>query len=325
MGSESSKSSDSNSSKSDSDSSSNSGNKSGKLEIMNFLNENDNTIIYRVWIVKKSITVNDRHVNYDFSLDPIMRIAQTVFLLKNNVEKLEIVKPKVNIFKIKNECRWYFKHWAMILELSNGSFVNIQFGREGFSLKEFNKTETDGKNLLDSILDTWGEEEHPFSFCYLGNAFYEYNKLKQQLEKLKDKESKRFEEKGRVYYNLLHNNCQHFVCDIEKILFGKMKENHSFDYYLDEFYNKFFPNVDMDKLKSKYEKELNEKNVELFKQNINRIKEHSKAGMYKLKSKYENEFNTLYNLKRKKIEKNCFKEIRKIEDLFGFKCTDYIT
>ena len=41
----------------------------------------------------------------------------------------------------------------------------------------------------------------------------------------------------------------------------------SFDGYndqLDEFYNKFFPNVDMDKLKSKYEKELNEKNVELL-------------------------------------------------------------
>ena len=307
MGSESSKSSESNSSKSESDSSSNSAKNSGKFEILNFLQENDNTIIYRVWIVKKSITVKDRHVNVELPLS-------------FSFISLELVKPKVNIFKIKNECRWYFKHWAMILELSNGSFVNIQFGREGFSLKEFNKTETDGKSLLDSILDTWGEEEHPFSFCYLGNALYEYNKLKQKLEKFKDKESKRFKEKGEVYYNLLHYNCQHFVCDIEKILFGKMKGNHSFDYYLDEFYNKFFPNVDMDKLKSKYEKELNEKNVELFKQNINRIKEHSKA-----ESKYENEFNPLYILKRKKIEKKWYKKIRKIEDLFGFKCTDYIT
>ena len=144
---------------------------------MNFLQENDNTIIYRVWIVKKSISVKDRHVHV---------------VLPFSFNSLELVKPKVNIFKIKNECRWYFKHWAMILELSNGSFVNIQFGREGFSLKEFNKTETDGKSLLDSILDTWGEEEHPFSFCYLGNALYEYNKLKQKLEKLKDKESKIF-------------------------------------------------------------------------------------------------------------------------------------
>ena len=319
MGSESSKSSESNSSKSESDSSSNSAKNSGKLEILNFLQENDNTIIYRVWIVKKSITVKDRHVHV------VLPFSFNSLDIYGYNETLELVKPKVNIFKIKNECRWYFKHWAMILELSNGSFVNIQFGREGFSLKEFNKTETDGKSLLDSILDTWGEEEHPFSFCYLGNALYEYNKLKQKLEKFKDKESKRFKEKGEVYYNLLHYNCQHFVCDIEKILFGKIQGNHSFDYYLDEFYNKFFPNVDMDKLKSKYEKELNEKNVELFKQNINRIKEHSKAIMYKLKSKYENEFNPLYNSQRKNIEKKWYKKIRKIEDLFGFKCTDYIT
>ena len=252
MGSESSKSSESNSSKSESDSSSNSAKNSGKLEILNFLQENDNTIIYRVWIVKKSITVKDRHVN-DANVESSMVLIFSKFF-ESKERKLELDKPKVNIFKIKNECRWYFKHWAMILELSNGSFVNIQFGREGFSLKEFNKTETDGKSLLDSILDTWGEEEHPFSFCYLGNALYEYNKLKQKLEKFKDKESKRFKEKGEVYYNLLHYNCQHFVCDIEKILFGKIQGNHSFDYYLDEFYNKFFPNVDMDKLKSLYEK-----------------------------------------------------------------------
>ena len=149
MGSESSKSSNSNSSKSDSDSSSNSGCKSRKLEILNFLKENDNAIIYRIWIVKKSITVKDRHVHVVL---PFSFISLKLFGF--NDRKLELVKPKVNIFKIKNECRWYFKHWAMILELSNGSFVNIQFGREGFSLKEFNKTETDGKNLLDSILDT---------------------------------------------------------------------------------------------------------------------------------------------------------------------------
>ena len=59
MGSESS---DSNSSKSDSDSSSNSGNKNGGCETINYLNENENTIINRVWIVKKSITLNDRHI-----------------------------------------------------------------------------------------------------------------------------------------------------------------------------------------------------------------------------------------------------------------------
>ena len=59
MGSESS---DSNSSKSDSDSSSNSGNKNCEFETINYLKENENTIINRVWIVKKSITLNYRHI-----------------------------------------------------------------------------------------------------------------------------------------------------------------------------------------------------------------------------------------------------------------------
>ena len=51
-----------NSFKSDSDSSSNSGNKNDKLEKINLIQENENTIIKRVWIVKKSITIHDRHI-----------------------------------------------------------------------------------------------------------------------------------------------------------------------------------------------------------------------------------------------------------------------
>ena len=46
-----------------------------------------------------------------------------------------------------------------------------------FSLKEFDKTDIEGENLLNSIIETWGEEEHPFSFCYLGEANYEYENL----------------------------------------------------------------------------------------------------------------------------------------------------
>ena len=61
MGSESSNS-DSNSSRSDSDSSSNSGSAKGKLEEMLCLAENKNTIINRVWIVKKSISLGDMRV-----------------------------------------------------------------------------------------------------------------------------------------------------------------------------------------------------------------------------------------------------------------------
>ena len=110
MGSESSKS-DSNSSKSDSDSSSNSANNNGELETMDCLKENENTIINRVWIVKKSITLKDRHVNalYIHPFHPLKK-------RKLNPE-INLVWPKPNIFKIKNEYNSSCKHWAIILEL----------------------------------------------------------------------------------------------------------------------------------------------------------------------------------------------------------------
>jgi len=53
--------SDSNSFESDSVLLSNSG-KGNKLEEMNRTKENENTIINRVWIAKKLITLNDRHI-----------------------------------------------------------------------------------------------------------------------------------------------------------------------------------------------------------------------------------------------------------------------
>ena len=49
------------SSKSESDSS-NSGEKNSELEEMNDLKENKNTIINRVWVVKKSINLTDENV-----------------------------------------------------------------------------------------------------------------------------------------------------------------------------------------------------------------------------------------------------------------------
>ena len=154
MGSESSKS-NSNSSKSDSDSSSNSGkNKNGNLEKMDCRKENDNTMIYRVWIVKKSISLDDSHIG--FVKDFVTVFSSPFFALLNLTDKF-----------------FRFKHWAIILELSNDTYVNIQFGRDGFSLDEFNKTIIEGENILNSIIKTWGEKTHHCSFCYLGKANYE--------------------------------------------------------------------------------------------------------------------------------------------------------
>ncbi len=301
----------SNSSKSDSDSSSNSANKNRGLETMDCLKENENTIINRVWIVKKSITLYDRHVNA-FSLNLFLRLRKLYSKFESD---LNLVRPKPNIFKIKNEYNSSCKHWAIILELSNDSYVNIQFGKNGFFLKEYNKTDIKGENVFNSIMGTWGEEECPFSFCYLGNANYKYDKLKITLNEKKNEESKRFKEKGETYYNALFKNCQHFACDIEKILFGEIKGWHSFDFYLDQFYDKFFPNINLEIIKLKYENSLKKENEELFKLNLKNIKEYYTSKMMADK---------ISKRKKQRLEEEelLFKE--EIEEWYSLKCDDYL-
>ena len=154
--------------------------------------ENDNTKIYKVWIVKKSITLNDGHINMDGVFGIVHTLNSIIDnLFKKNTEKPKLIKTEENIFDIENENKLWFKHWAIILELSNDTYVNIQFGRDGFSLDEFNKTNIEGENILNSIIKTWGEKTHPCSFCYLGKADYEYERLKETLKKIKDEEKKR--------------------------------------------------------------------------------------------------------------------------------------
>ena len=272
MGSEGSNS-NSNSSKSDSDIYSNSADNKKQLETMVCHPENKNTMINRVWIAKKSISMLDEHVNLFSSFTRRLRLKLALNLCKENElsEYLEYQKLHENVFNKVGHISAYFKHWALILELSNSSYVNIQFGRNGFSLKEFNKSENEGENLLNSILDTWGEKDDILSFCYLGEPNYEYEKLKIYLKEKKDEEKKKYEEKNCIYYNACFNNCQHFCCEIEKVLFGKIQGWHSFYYYLNEFYITFFPSINITELKLKYEEELKKKNDEIFKRNLNSI------------------------------------------------------
>lgn len=133
---------------------SNSANKNGELNQINFLKENENTLIKRVWIVKKSIDLHDRNVK------PNLNIFSPIIIN----DKVDLVKPKQNVFKIEDKVNSHFKHCAIILELSNNSFVNIQFGRNGFSLNEFNKTDIDGENIFNAIMDTWDKKMHLFHF-----------------------------------------------------------------------------------------------------------------------------------------------------------------
>ena len=75
-----------------------------------------------------------------------------------------------------------------------------------------------------------------------------------------------------TYYNAVSYNCQDFSCNIEKIIFGKTKTWHSFDYYINDFFSTFFPNYDINNLKMKYENDLKIKNKELYKLNVKKIK-----------------------------------------------------
>ena len=167
----------SNSFKSDSESSSNSGKKDGRLETMECKPSNYNTTIKRTWIIKKSISISDEHI----MIKNIFIYAYNTIAIPNFMKLEENPfsngDPKKAIFYSRQDWNSDFKHWAIILELSNDSYVNIQFGRNGFSLKEFNQTEIKGENILDAILYTWGEKNEPVSFCYLGNVNFDYEKL----------------------------------------------------------------------------------------------------------------------------------------------------
>ena len=270
MGCESSKS-ETNVSKSDSDYSSNSAKENGRLEMMDNFDENENIMVKRVWIVKRSIRLHDEHVKIFKPID--FFLLHLLHLPFENSPDISFVRPKPNVFTIENKYNNNFKHWAVILELSNKSYVNIQFGSNGFSLKKFNKTNIEGESVLNAIINTWGEDGLPFSFCYLGKANYNYKNLYNILKEKKNQEETKFKEKGKIYYSVLSNNCQHFACDIEKILFRKIKGWHSFNYYLNEFFEHFFPNINIDKLKKKYENDLKKINEELFKSNVKKIEE----------------------------------------------------
>ena len=242
----------------------------GDFETMNCLTDNRNTIIKRVWIVKRSISLSDKHIS----------IPMSCFLGSKTNSYINLFKHEENVFERKDEIKSSPKHWAIILELSNETYVNIQFGRKGFSLKEFNKTNIEGENIFNSIIETWGEYNDPFSFCYLGEANYEYNILIQYLENRKNEEIEMFNEKGFTYYNLITYNCQHFVCDIEKVLFGHIKMFHSFNYYVNQFYSHFFPHIHLDRLKEKYTNYINTKNEEISKINKEEFKYKAKVGAF---------------------------------------------
>ena len=202
------------------------------LENMHYKRQNSHSTIYRVWIAKKAVDISDARILDLYEISEYNPSETVKRILKDNeisIPKIEKTIP--NILNIYNGIVFGIKHWAIILELSNDTYVNIQFGRTGFSLEEF----SDGERCLNAYLaisQTWGRKNSPLSFCFLGECNYKYRDLLKYLVRKKEKEKVEVGKKGRVWYNLLSENCQLFACEIEALIFGEIKLWHSFPYYL---------------------------------------------------------------------------------------------
>ena len=61
------------------------------------------------------------------------------------------------------------------------------------------------------------------------------------------------------------------ACDIEKILFNRIQIWHSFNYYLDDFINNFFPKVNLANLKLKYNEKIYKENKIIYNNNLKKI------------------------------------------------------
>lgn len=162
------------------------------------LSFDNSPLITRVWICRKTISLYDEHV---FREDGSM--------VKN------MGKGFLQLGELFLGRDIY--HWAVILELSNNCAVNIQFGRDGTSLKIFssgNKFE----NVAQAIRETWGQKNASKKFCFLGKPRKVFNEIYYYLE-----EKKREEKLFGVFYNLITYNCQLFAVEVEKEIFGIKK------------------------------------------------------------------------------------------------------
>ena len=248
------------------------------LKMLGFTRENSRQTINRVWIAKRTIQSGQEQILGIYNMSKYAPSENIKDILeKNEIEPPIIEASKPNLFNISNRVVPYFKHWAIILELYNDTFVNIQFGRTGISLKEFSGKER-CENVLYAISDTWGDQTSPISFCYLGIAKYNnYRSLLKYLNRKKSKEKDLVDKNGKVFYHLTFSNCQHFVCEIEALLFEKIKFWHSFPYYLEDFYQTFFHieknemNIFLSLLKDRVDKF----NQNIYENNVKRIEEYA--------------------------------------------------
>ena len=240
--------------------------------------ENSNTKINRVWISKRNVTQSDEKLSDIYNISQYEASENINDILKNNgITPPKIEPTKTNLFNIKNGFNRHFKHWALILELNNYTYVNVQFGRTGISLKEFSGKER-CENVLYAISETWGQQNHPLSFCELGIPINnDYKSLRDLLDEKKEIEKDKINKNKKIFYNFAYRNCQNFVCEIEKVLFKKKQFWHSFPYYLEDFYQKFFEidETDMNRFLSLLKDRVDKKNQEIYENNLKSIEEYA--------------------------------------------------
>ena len=284
------------------------------LENMKYTSENSHETITRVWIAKKACELKNIQSLALYEISEYKPSEDIKDILENNNISIPEIQPlKPNLLNIDNGIKVSPKHWAIILELSNNTYVNIQFGRTGFSLKEFSNGER-CLNVYLAISETWGERNYPLSFCYLGKNNFSYGGLLKYLIREKEKESNDVNKKGRIWYNLVSSNCQHFACKIEKLIFHKKKIFHFFPYYLEDFYEKFFNinKIEMNKFESALKNKIDIINREIYENNIKNIGEYATVCNQKLSN------NVLLQVKNDLINKSDSQFIRsEINQLFS--------
>ena len=249
------------------------------LENLNYTKKNSHETIRRVWIAKKAIPFpfDDAQILGLYEISKYNPSEYIKEILKKESISIPKIEPlKLNLFNINNSIKTNPKHWAIILELYNKTFVNIKFGRTGISLKEFSNGERCFNAYL-AIAETWGLKDCPLSFCYLGEGSYSYRSLLKYLVRKKELESNEIDKKGRIWYNLFVENCQLFACEIEAFIFGEIKLWHSFPYYLEDFYQEFFdiPKSNMNTFESAVKDNIDKLNIEIYKKNMKNIEEYA--------------------------------------------------
>lgn len=102
-----------------------------------------------------------------------------------------------SVFLTKRHIGNQIHHWAVLVELENTNWANIQFGGDGVFTHFF-------KTFNGAALSTWGEQDEVVRTKSYGDAKTNYTlkNLKEEADKIKNEHPD---------YNVITNNCHDFA------------------------------------------------------------------------------------------------------------------